>query len=151
MNRVLLMVIASNIQDRLKTDEYARISINRVLSICRILPNAIDNSKNGQIILLTWYRRMNIGANFCHVIRTKALAMLEFFVILTNHSWNGEAAIFTIRDIRGRKTISMIVIFGEFEIVMLLTNKTEDTDWITKYFILNSDDFDFGEFFRIEQ
>jgi len=47
------MVIASNIQDRLKTDEYARISINRVLSICRTLPNAIDNSKNGQIILLT--------------------------------------------------------------------------------------------------
>lgn len=72
-------------------------------------------------------------------------------MIPTNHSWNGEAAIFTISDSVGNKTRNVIVNFGDLEIVILLTRRTEDTDWITKYFILISAIFVFKEFFKIEQ
>jgi len=40
---------------------------------------------------------------------------------------------------------------GDLEIVILPTSKTDAIDWITKYFILSSAIFVFGEFFRIEQ
>lgn len=53
---------------------------------------------------------------------------LEFFVIPTNHSWNGEAAIFTSSASMGKKTKSVIVNFGDLEMVILLTSRTEDTD-----------------------
>jgi hypothetical protein len=58
----------------------------------------------------------------------KAGLGLEFFVIPTNHSWNGEAAIFTNNDSNGRKIRNVPVNFGDLEMVMLLTRRTEATD-----------------------
>lgn len=77
--------------------------------------------------------------------------ILEFFVIPTNHSWNGEAAIFTNSDIKGKKTNNVDVNLGDLEMVILLTSRTEATDWMMKYFILSSAIFDFREFFKIVQ
>jgi len=54
--------------------------------------------------------------------------MPEFFVIPTNHSWKGEAAIFTSKDSRGINTRNVNVNLGDLEIVILLTSKTEATD-----------------------
>lgn len=48
------MIKAINIQDRLKTDEQARISRNKTLSICKTLPKIIDKNKNGKMIFFTW-------------------------------------------------------------------------------------------------
>jgi len=58
----------------------------------------------------------------------KAGLMPEFFVIPTNHSWKGEAAIFTSKDSRGINTRNVNVNLGDLEIVILLTSKTEATD-----------------------
>jgi len=58
----------------------------------------------------------------------KAGLRLEFFVIPTNHSWNGEAAIFTSSDNKGKKTRNVTVNFGDLEMVILLTSRTEATD-----------------------
>jgi len=49
-------------------------------------------------------------------------------VIPTNHSWNGEAAIFTSSDVNGKKTRNVIVNLGDLEMVILLTRITEATD-----------------------
>jgi len=122
------MAMDISIHDKLKTEEYARISKKMILSICRTLPRIRDSRKNGQMILFIWYRIRNNGASFCHVIRMKAGVRLEFLVILTNHSWNGEAAIFTSRDSSGKKIRNVAVNFGELEMVILLTRRTEDTD-----------------------
>jgi len=46
-------------------------------------------------------------------MRMKAGLILEFFVIPTNHSWNGAAAIFTIKDKSGKNTKNAIVNFGD--------------------------------------
>jgi len=55
----------------------------------------------------------NRGANFCQVIKRNAVLSLQSFVILTNHSWKGEAAIFTINASNGIKTKNEIVNFGD--------------------------------------
>ncbi len=46
----------------------------------------------------------------------------------TNHSWKGEAAIFTRSASTGIKISNVVVNFGDLEIVILLTSKTEVTD-----------------------
>jgi hypothetical protein len=83
---------------------------------------------NGHRMVLVWYKRRNIGASFCQVMRIKAGLRLEFFVIPTNHSWNGEAAIFTRRDSIGIKINNVILNLGDLKTDILSTNKTDATD-----------------------
>jgi len=46
----------------------------------------MDITRKGRRIFFIWYIRRNSGASFCQVIKIKAGLILEFFVILTNHS-----------------------------------------------------------------
>jgi hypothetical protein len=79
-------------------------------------------------MVLTWYSKRNVGASFCQVIRIKAGLRLEFFVIPTNHSWKGEAAIFTRSDNMGIKINNVIVNLGDLKIDILMISNTEATD-----------------------
>jgi hypothetical protein len=51
----------------------------------------------------------------------------------------------------GKKARNVIAVLGDWERVILLTSNTDATDWMMKYFMLNSVIFVFEEFFMIEQ
>lgn len=98
----------------------------------------IDKKINGIIIFLIWKISRYDGANFCHVIRTVAFFDLIIFVILTNHSWKGDPAAFTIKAITA---VTEINIFKWAFVFIMSREKikiAEGIDWIMKYFILAS-------------
>jgi len=131
------IVIAINIQPRLNTDEYLMISIMFVLFNCSKLPILIDKITNAITKYLVWNKIRKMGANFCQVINRVSWYFFMFFLMFTNHSWNGEAAIFIIRDAITMfcKIIRLCKFFACIDIIIKIP---EAIDWMMKYFILHS-------------
>jgi len=92
------VVIAIIIHPKLNTDEYLIISIRLVLFNWSRLPIAIDRMINRIIKYFAWNKIRKRGGSFCQVISNVSWYFFMYFLMFTNHSWNGEAAIFIISD-----------------------------------------------------
>jgi len=111
------------------------------LFICNKVPNNIEIKIKGYTITFNWYIIKKVGANFCHVINKVAINIFRFFVIFTNHSWNGEAAIL-INSAKFDIIIIINIIILFVLINIMENNKNADViDWIIKYFMLISEFF----------
>jgi len=122
---------------KLKTEEYLIISIILILFNCRILPIPMDRKiKNSNMAFFCSMTKYN-GASFCQVINMVSWYFFMLFLIFTNHSWNGEAAIFIINDI-------VIMFWVSIEFLMLfvcidiIIKMPDVIDWMIKYFMLHS-------------
>jgi len=132
------IVMAMSIHPRLNTEEYLMISIKLVLFSCSSLPINIDKIINNiSIKLFIWNKIKKAGANFCQVIMSVSWYFFMIFLILMNHSCNGAAAIFNIRDMRIIFWVIRIL-YKFFVCIDIIMKTLEAIDWIIKYFILHS-------------
>lgn len=152
INVFILVVNAIIIHLRLKMEENAIISIVFFLFIWEIDPTIDEIKMNGMIVFFWWNIIKYAGAIFCHVIRIVLFLIFDFLMIFTNHWWNGDEAIFTIK--------MMILIFMIFVVLVsfvfssIIIRTADEIDWIIRYFILVSTIFLFSflmEVFIIEQ
>jgi len=85
----------------------------------------IDKKINGITIFLIWKINKYDGASFCHVIRTAAFFVVTAFVILMNHSWNGDPAAFTIRAITA---VIEAIVFRVGDLFIIINEKIKIAD-----------------------
>jgi len=112
-------------------------SIRLVLFNCNNLPNAIDKIINRISEFFVWNKIRKAGAIFCQVIINVNWYFFMLFLIFTNHSWNGDAAIFIIKAII-IMFWTIIELYKFFVCIDIIIKILEAMDWIIKYFILHS-------------
>lgn len=131
-----LIIAAVSIQPRLNTEERAMIMCILFVVIWVTLP--IRVLKITPAIIIGLYININkyTGANFCQVIRSVALTVLDFLTTLRNHLWNGADASFTSKD---KVPMTRRILLRELRYMdMCRIRMAEATDWIVKYFIEDS-------------